>query len=235
MAIKSVKAKAAGEGEGNFERPSARQHKAVLVAVIDLGTQQINYQGQLSKKQKVYLGWELLEERRKDGTPFLLGNDYSLSFAANGNLRPLVEGWLGKTFKDGEDYDITPPASKGGLLGRYCLLTVVHETSKANREFAKIKSVTAVPEEMRAGAYKLRPVTTPFVWQIEERGVPTLVEQLYLFGSKLSDHIAAAEERRGKGAPGPTPAQAPAHGDMVVGPADVIAAAEANYADEIPF
>lgn len=196
MAIGSIKPSKSGEG-GDFELVSAGQHVAMLVAIIDLGTQDTQYQGTWSTKHKVFFGWEILDQKQKDGSPFRIGIDYTMSGASNGNFRPMVEGWLGKTLPEGVDYAFHAPAKDGGLLGRYCLLNIAHAKSGKGKDIAKIMGVSAVPQMMRAGAAALKPSRAPFVWEIESADVPSLAEEMYLFGQKLSAHISAAHERGG--------------------------------------
>ena len=71
-------------GGGNFEPPPAGTHRAICYRVIDLGTQQSEYQGQTKHQRKIMLSWELVDERMPASgdypeRPFTIHQRYTLS------------------------------------------------------------------------------------------------------------------------------------------------------------
>lgn len=104
-------------------------HPARCYRVIDLGTQQEEYQGQTKLHRKILVSWELhCEDRMEDGRPFTTGKKYTFSSHEKANLRRDLESWRGKKF---EDSDFGP----GGfhlskLVGVPCLLNMTANESK---------------------------------------------------------------------------------------------------------
>ena len=119
---------ASDKGGGDFELPPTGNHPARCVRIIDLGTQESNYQGQVSWRHQVFLAFELPNEMKtyeKDGQqvsePFLATEFYTLSLNEKAKLCHLLEGWRGKGFTEEEKagFDITV------LAGKPCLLNIV--------------------------------------------------------------------------------------------------------------
>lgn len=133
----------------DFTPPPSGTHLAVCYRVIDLGTQQSEWQGQVKHQRKVLLSWELPEEAGPDGKPFAISQRYTFSSSERAILRQHLEGWRGKTFTDADfgpgGFDIK------NVLGKACLLTIVHEDKKG-KTYANIKGVSAVPKGMTVSA-----------------------------------------------------------------------------------
>ena len=62
-----------------FELPPAGTHLATCYRVVDLGTQNSNYMGQVKRQHKILLSWELPDELMADGRPFTIGQRYTWS------------------------------------------------------------------------------------------------------------------------------------------------------------
>src|SRR5262249_53352279 len=119
--------KGGGEG-GNFDAPPAGSIPGVLVALIDLGTHTEEYDGASKETHKVYLAWELTGEAKPGGGGnFFIGRDYTYSFAESANLRKVVQAWRGKDFAQDEEFDLAM------LLGKPCLLSLLHKQSQSGR------------------------------------------------------------------------------------------------------
>ena len=58
--------------------------------------------------------------------PLVLSREFTLSMGSKSNLRPFVEGMIGVTLKDEEAYSFDLES----LVGKTCLITVVHKASK---------------------------------------------------------------------------------------------------------
>lgn len=142
----------ANSGGGNFEACPAGNHPAVLIALIDLGTQSEVFQGTPREARKVYLCWEIPDEKIESGRSHVIGREYTMSFHEKAGFRHLVEAWRGKPFADGEEFD----PSK--LLGQSCLLNVIQEESGSGKTFAQVKGVSAMPKGMPKPAATLKTV-----------------------------------------------------------------------------
>ena len=140
-------------GGGDFEPPPAGNHRAVCYRVIDLGTQQTEYQGQTKYQRKIMLSWELCDEimpARGDfgPKPFSMSQRYTFSSHEKAVLRQHLESWRGVPFQDSDfgpgGFDIR------NVLGKSCLLNVVHEI-KNGKTYANIKAIGKMPKGMTPG------------------------------------------------------------------------------------
>ena len=128
----------------SFELPPAGVHTARCFRLIDLGTQESNWQGQTKRQAKVSLAWELLsDDRMADGRPFIITRRLTASLGEKATLRALLQSWRGRAF--------TPEELKGfsltSIVGAYCLANIVHE-SKDGSTFANLASLMPLPKGM---------------------------------------------------------------------------------------
>lgn len=136
-----------------FSKPSTPApegaHPARLVRLIDVGTQASPFthdDGSPVVNRKLNLAWELYCDRMPDGRPFMVSAKYTRSLNEKGNLFKMLQSWLGKEWDDairsgGFDFS--------SLLGRPCLVTVNHGTSKTGSVFAKLGAVTVLPKGLK--------------------------------------------------------------------------------------
>lgn len=132
-----------------FERVAPGLHLARCYRIIDLGTQKTDYKGQVKMSRQVMLGWEILgsdEEgkpiRMKDGRPFAIFRNYTLSWADSSNLRQSLQSWRGKPFSPEEmrKFDLK------NILGAWCMLNVIDKPSKdGQKTFSNVANITPVP------------------------------------------------------------------------------------------
>jgi hypothetical protein len=172
--------------EGEYEQPPEGNHLAVLIAMVDLGTQRQEYNGEVTNYRKVYLAWELVEEEKEEGSPHVIGRDYTLSFAENAGLRKMMEKWMGKKIPPGEKPRMT------ALLGKSCMLSVAHTPSRdGTRHFAKVDLIAPLPKSVTP-----KPSThKPFFWDMSIPGDPPDLSALpYLYGEPLVDWIKRSPE-----------------------------------------
>lgn len=141
----------------NIERqlPPAGTHRAVLYKIINLGTLDTEWQGQAKKSHKIRLIWELSDEEviytTKDErgqeiektAPFAVGRKFTLSMGDNSHLFPFVQGMIGVALTDDERYNFDIES----LLGRECLITVVHAEYEG-RKFAQVTNASTLPKGM---------------------------------------------------------------------------------------
>jgi hypothetical protein len=134
-------------------------HVAICNRVVDLGTQELNFQGQVSRKRQILITWELQsEEKMSDGRPFTIGKKYTWSMHEKSGLRKDLQTWRGVAFKDSDfgpgGFDIRK------IVGQPCLLGVVHK-EKPDGVRSEINGVMKLPK----GTHVEPIVNVPtFVW-----------------------------------------------------------------------
>lgn len=131
-------------GSGNFEPLPAGTYTARCVTVVDIGIQQSPWGG----KEKVYIGFEVPEERvkwEKEGKehegPAIIGSRYTLSIHPDSNLGQHLLSWRGKPFTDEEraGFDLFT------VLGAPCMISVTHST-KGDKTYANIAAIMRLPK-----------------------------------------------------------------------------------------
>jgi len=119
--------------------PEQGTHLGRCISIIDLGTQHWEYQGTPAEGHKVLITWELpdaVDSITKDlpvfegadgkKLPFVVSNEYTVTTSPKGNLRPILEGWLGRKLTSAEEREI----DLNQFLGKECLINVIHSVSK---------------------------------------------------------------------------------------------------------
>ncbi len=126
-----------------FEKPAAGLHSAVCISVVDLGTQENNYQGEISHKRQVALIWELdqtMKEGKFAGERMLVSMICTASLNEKAKLRGILESWRGKSFSEAEltGYDVE------GWKGAPCMIKLVLN----EKSYAKVSGVMpAMPDK----------------------------------------------------------------------------------------
>ena len=176
---------------GDYELPPTGQQPAVLVGLIDLGTHSFTYQGKTTDAHKMAYVWELVDpdERMKDGSPFVVLADFTISLAKKAKMRAMLEGWLGRSFGDDEAFD---PLT---LMGRNCVLNLTEGQTGTGKKFIEVASVASPMK-----GYAIPPSTLQqFVFMLDnhhtaldEPPIPAWVPRLY--GKTVSDEIKASYE-----------------------------------------
>lgn len=129
----------------DFENPPAGTFVATCYRVVDLGTQQIEWQGKAKHQYKIMVSWELTDEKMSDGRPFTTHKRYTLSSSEKSSLRQDLEAWRGQPFQESDfgTFDI------GVLLGKPCMIGIVHE-QKNGKTYANVSSILRMPKGMTA-------------------------------------------------------------------------------------
>ena len=131
-------------GNGNFEQAPAGTHLGRCIKLIDLGTQEGEYQGQATFKRQIIIGWELPSELMQNGEyagqPFTVSKFYTASLSEKANLRKDLENWRGRAFTDEElrGFDMK------NILGKPCMLSIVLN----EKNNARVGGVMAAPKGM---------------------------------------------------------------------------------------
>jgi hypothetical protein len=140
---------ATNNGGGNFEPVPAGTFAARCFEMIQIGTIKEVIQGKEKMLNKVRVSWELPTEAKvfKEGDPAkpqVISKEFTLSMNEKATLRKFLAAWRGKDFTEDESkaFDITV------LLGKSCLLSIIHKTSSSGSTYADIASVSMVPNGM---------------------------------------------------------------------------------------
>lgn len=135
---------------GGSEPIPAGSYAARCYSMIQIGTNEENIMGKTKRLHKVRITWELPTEMKvfKEGDPekpLVISKEFTLSMHVKSNLRKFLESWRGKSFTEeqSEAFDITM------LLGKSCLLSVIHTVAKNNNTYAEVSGVNLLPSEMQ--------------------------------------------------------------------------------------
>ena len=136
------------ESGGNFERCPTGAHLARCYRIVDLGTQKSEYMGEVKHLHKIMLGWEVhgVDDNgkpltTKDGRPFAMFKNYTLSWSEKANLRLDLQSWRGKSFDQEEmrKFDLKT------VLGAWCMLNVIERPGTNGNIYSNVNGVTPVP------------------------------------------------------------------------------------------
>lgn len=121
--------------KGDFKEPEAGRWLGICVQIIDLGTQTDSWQGKITHKRIVRIGWELPDQKMDDGRPMIVMRRYTSSIGKRSNLRRDLEAWRGKPFtkEEEEEFNLVK------VLGKAC--DVILTPSESGR----IKVTSLVP------------------------------------------------------------------------------------------
>lgn len=125
---------------GDFVLVPQGTHLAICNMVVDVGIQQTGF----GEKHKVYIRWELPNERTEDDKPMVIGQFYTMSLSEKANLRRDLESWRGKQFTKEElaGFDLRK------VLGAPCQVTVLHNAGP-DRTYANVTAVVSFPKGMQ--------------------------------------------------------------------------------------
>jgi hypothetical protein len=145
---------ATDSGGKDFKKVPPGCHFAICNMVVDMGVQETAFKGQAKQQHKVYMRWEVPDERvtyEKDGKdyegPCSIGSTYTLSLSEKANLRKILENWRGKTFTPDElrGFDITKVA------GTCCQIMVQH-TEAGGKTYANVTGVMGTSRDQKERA-----------------------------------------------------------------------------------
>ncbi len=220
-----TEAKKSNGGEGGFVKAPPGNHRAVLVALIQMGNQ---WQEPFEKGKKGFFQernmwvWELSDEPISGtGKNHLIGIDLTFSLHEKAKMRAWIEARAGKKIPDGAAYDITKE------LGQPCLLNVIMKG-----DFPKVEAMSGLPKSMP----KPEPTYPLTLISLEElkakkKLIPEWVPWWY--GEHLADIINRCKEFGGTGKrDGERPERSSAPADRTAPGPEYTPAAEDS---EIPF
>jgi hypothetical protein len=198
---------AADTGGGDFKRVPPGVHIGRCIAVIDLGTQEVEYQGDKKLQRKVVLKWELFGEA-DDGSPLTvefegrtapmtISKRYTLSLSDKARLRADLSAWRGRDFTQDElkGFDISK------LLGVYCMVNVTQNETNG-KTYSNVASLTPLPGALKAN--KPAGVHDPVMFDVDEPNMAVFET----FHDKLKETIQASAEWKARHSRHSTPRQA---------------------------
>ena len=115
--------------------------------MLHIGTYEDEYLGEPKIVNKVRISWELPTETRvfnedKGEQPMVIDKEYTLSLNDKANHTTDLSNWRGKAFTDKEkiSFDIL------NLLGKTCMLNIIHKTTATGRDYARVGGIAPVPK-----------------------------------------------------------------------------------------
>ena len=158
----------------NTERqlPEAGATVGVLFSAVDEGTQKVSWDGEEKWTPKLRLAFELPDQvidgevtengkTTKVTKPMVVSIELTRSLGERATLRKLLEQWRGQAFTSKE----LAAFNLKNLLGKACLLTLVHKTSQAGRNYCAIQGMAKLPKGMKAPA---KTENTQVFYEIEQ-------------------------------------------------------------------
>lgn len=186
---------ASDTGGKDFKKVPPGCHFAICNMVVDLGIQEVTFKGDTKQQHKVYLRWEVPDERvtwtdkegnEKEG-PCSIGATYTLSLSEKSKLRPLLENWRGKLFTAQElrGFDITT------IAGKCCQVMVQHETGADGKTYAKVNGVMGTSKDQKERAKTAKSEVGVLVFSLDEPDPETHEKLPNWIKEKLADRVAA--------------------------------------------
>lgn len=152
----------------DFKIAPVGNHLARLYRIIDLGTQKTVWEGVEKMQRKLMFNFELHGEDNEgnplttdDGKPLMVTKRYTRSFFETSALRQDLQAWRGKEFTADElqGFDITV------LLGKFCMLNVIHNKASNGKTYANVKGLSPVPAAIKKLG-EPKGVNEPFIFDL---------------------------------------------------------------------
>jgi len=184
---------------GDFERCPSGMHLGRCYRIIDLGTQKSEYMGQVKYLHKVMLGWEIHGSndagepiKMKDGRPFAIFKNYTLSWSEKANLRLDLQSWRGKQFSQEEmrRFDLKT------VLGVWCMLNIIDRVGNDGKTYTNVNGLTPVPSVIKQAGLPA-PVNKNELFNI---GDPDMA-MFETFSDNLKKKISSSPEWQKRNAP----------------------------------
>lgn len=159
---------ASDTGGRDFKKVPPGCHFAICNAVIDLGIQESTFKGESKSQHKIYIRWEVPDERvtyEKDGEevegPCSIGAMYTLSLSEKANLRKVLENWRGKPFTKEElrGFDVT------SIAGKCCQVMVQHSE---DGKYANVTGVMGLSKDQKGRAHAAKSEVGVLVYSLDD-------------------------------------------------------------------
>lgn len=143
------------KGGAEFEQPPIGTEVGRCIRIIDLGTQEGEYQGKPTHKRQVLITWELPNTQMTDGEqagkPFIISKFYTASLGEKANLRKDLVNWRGREFTAEELLGF----NLKNILGKACMLGITANDKGRSR----VTAVMALPKGL-----EVPPQTNPSIY-----------------------------------------------------------------------
>lgn len=170
--------------ESNYEMVPEWTFLARCSKIIDIGTQEDEYKGEIKHVRKLSIHFEIIDELNSEGKPFSIFREFSYSMWEKSNLRKFLEAWRGWKYNQDELHDFHIFKE---FLTRPGQITVEHRKSgTTGNTYAVISSVVPLLKGMTCPELKSEPV-----WFNLEHFQSHVYES---FSEKLQEIIAKSPE-----------------------------------------
>jgi hypothetical protein len=158
-------------GGKTFKPVPVGMHLARCYRVIDLGTQQTEWQGQIKHLRKILVTFEVHGEDEAGkplvidtGEPMSISKQYTLSLNDKSKLRADLASWRGRDFTQEElrGFELK------NILGQWAMITTT-KTEREGKEYTNIANINPVPKI------------------VKDRGMPAGVNKAALFAISDAD------------------------------------------------
>jgi hypothetical protein len=189
--------------ESTFKPVPPGTHLARCYRIVDLGTQETNYQGKINHQRKLMIQWEVHGQDdngyalvTKGGEPMSISKNYTTSLGEKARLRQDLITWRGKAF--------TPEELKGfelkNLLGVWCMLSVVETPGNDGKTYSNVNAITPVPTVVKKNGLPSY-YNEPGIFSIDNPDM----ELFETFSDYLKAKIMASPEWTSRNRSGPPP------------------------------
>ena len=125
-----------------YEQLEEGTYPARCIGLIDLGTQTHEKFG---TNRMIYVPFEIIDEEREDGSPFIMGMFMTVKFSPKSTLGKTLKTWFGIEVKQGDDYHFEEFDNAAAMV------TVQNKANEEGEEKSKIITVARVPKKMKVG------------------------------------------------------------------------------------
>jgi hypothetical protein len=142
---------ASDSGGKTFTPVPVGMHLARCYRVIDLGTQQTEYQGQVKHLHKILVTFEVHGEDEAGnplvidtGEPMSISKQYTLSLSDKAKLRADLASWRGRDFTQEElrGFELK------NILGQWAMITTT-KSEREGKEYTNIANINPVPKVIK--------------------------------------------------------------------------------------
>jgi hypothetical protein len=183
-----------GSAGTEFELPEPGSYPAYCRSLTIIGTIDKEYQGKVSKKPIIRIGWELPTERAKFGEdeeekPYVVEKEFTNSSNPKGNLFKWLTTWSSKLNKDNfHKLDLAD------ILGKPCMISISQYESKNGKTYLNADGISAVPKAIDVKTLP-KQYNPNFIFDVEEFDQ----EKFNTLPKFIRDMIVSSEEFKESG------------------------------------
>ncbi len=122
------------KSSSTFEQAPVGNHAAICIKIVDIGTQENEWKGEKNYRRQNIITWELPNETREDGKPYIISKFYTASLGDKATLTKDLTTWLGKP--------PTRPFDPKQLLGKACQVVVTEREGSDKHVVSSVSSLT---------------------------------------------------------------------------------------------